>query len=233
MPERDHAAIARKAARSRARRRQARGVVPKCSDCGGPIDAPGGSLCRECRNRYMRDYRARQAKANVANGLGDLVESPVRKLSRGTESMMDADNTRAADRPEAETLMPSADMGAGSTAPRRAPTLVPVSAVEEQPEAGAIDPIETAGQLMIDRVRRLMAVAKDLGTAAAQLEMLRGSIVTGTSTAPPPEAAFKPADRFFEALDHLLGQIERRATRVKEQAAVLDRVFDLKVNQSA
>lgn len=47
----------RKAARTRALMRAARGEVPMCGRCQGPRDTTGG-YCRECRRKYLRAWRA-------------------------------------------------------------------------------------------------------------------------------------------------------------------------------
>ena len=86
MPDRDHSAIARKAARTRLQMRLARGVEPGCSECGEPRDT-AGAYCARCRAAYMRDYRARQNKPGI-NGLVGGVdarrEQSSRKIPRGT-----------------------------------------------------------------------------------------------------------------------------------------------------
>lgn len=137
-----------------------------------------------------------------------------------------------------EELMPGADIEAQaapepapmpSAAPPR-PTLVAAAPRKSQGDLAAI-----AGQLMIDRVRRLMAVSKDLGTAAAQLETLTASILTGGAAAgtAPPDPGKLEVTHFFLALDLLLVRIEERSQRVAVQAARLDRLFDLDVKPSA
>lgn len=111
------------------------------------------------------------------------------------------------------------------------PVLVPAGA----PRKSQGDLAAIAGQLMIDRVRRLMAVSKDLGTAAAQLETLTASILTGGAAAAtaPPDPGKLEVTHFFLALDLLLVRIEERSQRVAVQAARLDRLFDLDVKPSA
>lgn len=49
---RDHSAIARKAARTRARMRLVRGDAPRCARCADE-PAAGDCYCRACRAEYM------------------------------------------------------------------------------------------------------------------------------------------------------------------------------------
>jgi hypothetical protein len=100
-----------------------------------------------------------------------------------------------------------------------------------KPAAAAPDPIGAARALMVDRVRRLMVVATELDTAAAQLETLTGAIIPGLATravAQCPEQGRLNDAHFFDALDHLQLLIENCTARVARQTAMLDRVFDLR-----
>jgi hypothetical protein len=108
---------------------------------------------------------------------------------------------------------------------------------ELKPAAAAPDPIGAARALMVDRVRRLMVVATELDTAAAQLETLTGAIIPGLATRAvaqcPEQGRLNDAStHFFDALDHLQKLIENCTARVARQTAMLDRVFDLNVRRS-